>query len=457
MDSDSASQDSDDGRRFRFEATRKDSNSAIDSRRKKSLSPRRHETSRRSRSRENKNRQRHDRSRERQEHHRKRRESRDSKARESSKNARIPEKMMPHSGYRDSSPKYERREPRSLHESKRPSGYSSQDRKYSSERREKYREPKRFSRDLGREKNAQSSSTKPSDFSRSRDQNLVDYGSRKKSRSIEPSKSLVETWKKQDKHPQEYKELNLSDFDIISDTEEITSDESCSRRSYDREKSQISENDKDLKRKVSKNHYERLLKRQATKKRRSSQDSNSWKQINGTGDAEGKPNFLCNEKNNKEPKTNISSEKVWIREDVSDESDPEVANETSWGPALPPKEHDKLASSRSRDTADKKIDETRRILGPELPANFRPCETTHENDIEDTFGPVLPPHLNSRKNTPVSGSEHDDDDGGYVGPLPADHPGMENDMVQHQLEMRARRLKAELAACVSLFSYYTPT
>ncbi|XP_043288110.1 zinc finger CCCH domain-containing protein 13 [Venturia canescens] len=453
MDSDSASQDSDDGRRFRFEATRKDSNSGIDTRRKKSLSPRRQEPARRSRSREHKNRQRHDRSRERQEQHRKRREFRDSGGRESSKNSRTLDRLVPHSAHRSSSPKYDRRESRN-YENKRSREYSSQDRKDSSERRDRHRDSKRFSRDRSRDRNSQSSSTKTNDFPRSRDHNCEDSGSSKKSRSIEPGKSSEDNPAKRESNAQEYKELNLSDFDIISDTEEITSDESSSRRSRDREKSQTSENDDDLKRKVSKHHYERLLKRQATKRRRSSEDLNCPKQINGTGEPSEVPNFSLNDKRIKDPKMDISTEKIGSREDLAYESDGEVVDELSWGPALPPnKERDEKAS-RSRDSptfqsSDKKVEKNARILGPELPLNFRPCDHSNDEETEDTFGPVLPPHLSSRKNIEEdkaadSASEDNDD---YVGPLPMDHPAMENDMVQHQLEMRARRLKAELAAC----------
>ncbi|XP_043787336.1 putative uncharacterized protein DDB_G0282499 [Apis laboriosa] len=144
---------------------------------------------------------------------------------------------------------------------------------------------------------------------------------------------------------------------------------------------------------------------------------------------------------------------------------------TTYGPALPPQ----LKTDPSNN-----MESNKDFIGPCLPKNNarninEKIEKDTVNNISrdniiqddvsylDIFGPALPPHLLKQKynddmNTKIIGPilpntamlfhnyeinqiESEDEDG--IGPLPANHPALENNFVYKQLEQRAQQIKNE--------------
>lgn len=145
---------------------------------------------------------------------------------------------------------------------------------------------------------------------------------------------------------------------------------------------------------------------------------------------------------------------------------------TTYGPALPPQLKTDLSNN---------IESNKDFIGPCLPKNDaqninEKIEKETVNNIsqdnimeEDVsyldivFGPALPPHLLKQKynddmNTKIIGPilpnsamlfhnheinqiESEDEDG--IGPLPVNHPALENNFVYKQLEQRAQQIKNE--------------
>lgn len=144
---------------------------------------------------------------------------------------------------------------------------------------------------------------------------------------------------------------------------------------------------------------------------------------------------------------------------------------TTYGPALPPQ----LKTDPSNN-----MESNKDFIGPCLPKNNarninEKIEKDTINNISqdniiqddvsylDIFGPALPPHLLKQKynddmNTKIIGPilpntamlfhnyeinqiESEDEDG--IGPLPANHPALENNFVYKQLEQRAQQIKNE--------------
>lgn len=145
---------------------------------------------------------------------------------------------------------------------------------------------------------------------------------------------------------------------------------------------------------------------------------------------------------------------------------------TTYGPALPPQ----LITDPSNN-----MESNKDFIGPCLPKNdVRNINEKIEKDTENNisrdnimqeddsyldivFGPALPPHLLKQKynddiNTKIIGPilpntamlfhnyeinqiESEDEDG--IGPLPANHPALENNFVYKQLEQRAQQIKNE--------------
>lgn len=163
--------------------------------------------------------------------------------------------------------------------------------------------------------------------------------------------------------------------------------------------------------------------------------------------------------NNKNKNCTEVNKKLDISKNYNNADDDD--NDDSYGPILPPNINEKIP--------DKKI------IGPYLPECFKKQieenisknndddDDDEKEEEEDTFGPALPPHLASKncealvQELPVkmdisdsvkdvkNYEEDDEDDDGCIGPLPVNHPALQDDLVQQQLEYRARMIKRELA------------
>ncbi|XP_063993536.1 GPALPP motifs-containing protein 1 [Diachasmimorpha longicaudata] len=435
MDSDSESQDSDDGRRFRFEATRKDSTAPLHTYRRDTSS--------------HTNASRHCRTRSRDRTRHPRGEYRDSPA-------STIERTTDRSHYDEPRSSKERKTASTDSGRKRESGSKNRDIKKShktsrdTERRNsscrddrvlKHRDDKRkHSRDRNRETK---SSGKLRKYSRDRDQ------LRRREKSGESKKSSYEKIVSLDKEKtnnfgdklsedkpdsQDCKDLNLSDFDIVSDTEG-NSDNSTSTA--------IESGNGEIERRNCKGPVNDKVKLRSDDKSSGSYLSNpddfsdfllastSAKTItaddsdiqNSKHDETG----FANSNGKKEPQTTANK-----YEDIDEEM---------YGPALPP-------------TIEGNSGTKLRIIGPTLPDYLTNTSTHHVPDEEDkTFGPALPENLgkfegSSGRSDRSAGearlAEGDDEDGS-IGPLPADHPTLQYDFVQKQLEYRAQLIKRELA------------
>ena len=492
MDSDSESQDSDEGRRFRFEATRKDSSSSLQSRKRRSEPSRSsiRRTRSRSRDRMSKNRRESDRSR--QVPKKESRGSLDSKRISRERDTKHSSKDINDSSRSNSRHSRESKNSSNHKEFNRESP-SRNSRKTSRVRsREREREVNKFrdrNRRHSRERSHQGSRPKVSESVRNREEISKTEPLRKLSRRenekivkdaekiVGESDSNSRPSSPTERH--ECKDLNLSDFDIVSDTEENSSDNSSSRqRSVESVRHSM---DAGIKRRVSKQQYERLLKRQAVKKRRHLEELQKVKTANGdelpgtsNNNRSAVSDFLLGQ--NAVASTAINARQcdgeVGRIDDV--ETEPIDSDSDTYGPVLPPKSEDCDEEISGMEEEKKEEEKGTRIIGPTLPAHFRRTAGKEEGEEEgeDTFGPALPPHLTQQREDeedtvvgPVlveelkkqgnleeilSESDGDDD---FMGPLPVDHPALENDPVQQQLERRARRLKAELAACVSSFFF----
>lgn len=436
MDSDSESQDSDEGRRFRFEATRKDPITALQSRRK-DISPYSNSLRRRARSREHarytrrEDKKTSDSTKERtndRNNHEERRSSKDQKSgssdskrnkgvrnknRESEKTYEVSRDVQK----RDSSCRDAR-----ILKNRDEKRKRSHDRSWENKSRDKYRKyPREKERLNQRHKSSQRQNPCEEEI-----------GNHNKAKRPELLKKDI-----QEMHdPQDCKDLNLSDFDIVSDTEENSDNIDEAIESTNDEIEGRDRNSKENDKVTFRND-----------------DKSPGSYFSNPDDVS---DFLLASTSAKSISTNNSNtplckhDKAGLKKlDLERESEKAVdkydeIDEKNYGPALPPSVKTKSCDSL-------------KIIGPCLPEYLKKFGDT--NDEEDNqFGPALPPHL-QKKEDATTGSAFldatetatvvDEDEEGVVGPLPADHPALKDDLVQQQLEYRAQLIKRELAEIVS--------
>ncbi|XP_044018885.1 uncharacterized protein DDB_G0287625 isoform X2 [Aphidius gifuensis] len=473
MDTDSESQDSDDGRRFRFETTRKDATTAALQARKRNVgsSPPPRDNLRRSRSRDrpryerkddnrrqdyrgnnydDNNRRNQKEQRNRDDDQRKKDDNyryRDNKNYSSSKdprestNSRDSRELLNRdsreSTNRDSRSRDLRESKNSRDDNKRK---RSRERNRDLKNRDKYRrysrERERSNRDSIRQDEQQQKSIKETNTEELTSDNINIKTTAKTSRGeFKEQINSEETDKVINSPPQNGDHVNDIDDDDVDDDDNDDND------NHDDEKSPNLDN--------SNNHdiSDFLLASTSAKSSCSYNDDDD----NDNNDNHDDNNRLINNKNK-------NCTEVIKKLDISKNNNDDDADEDSYGPILPPSINEKVPEKK--------------IIGPCLPECFK--KQIEENIIknenddddeeeEDTFGPALPPHLAS-KNCQVLEQElavkmdisdsvkdvkncedNDDDDDGCIGPLPANHPALQDDLVQQQLEYRARMIKRELA------------
>lgn len=548
MDSDSESQDSDDGRRFRFEATRKDNVQPEPKFGKLSKSNSEHKSSyddaeykdRKERSKYESSRREHRYSKERDvdnkdlkhsakysKHTHESRNSRreDSKDYRNSRDASVDSKSSASSSKRKTSDsKRHRNRDRSEHRKHRSQERShnrngddrSQNDKYKNKSHEKY---KHHSRDKSRDRSYQPHKTKSSDHSRFRgesekydshkkvstkesiDQHLPEFSSpknggqcRSDSEPLAKKDSSVES--------QECKELDLSEFDVLSETDENLSDDSdtkvkCSSSRYKTK----------TKKRNTNNEYENSTKKQAIESEYSegspkvnarkndllygSSNNNSGAISDSTSPVlteitDDRRNNVGekSERKSREKDVDVTSkeensgslERTSLRINTYDSpeaTDNFVAKGSSaYGPALPPQLiADPFINIKSVKSTT--------FIGPCLPENdarnapeifegdaagsSNQINLSEDEDPDMIFGPALPPHLLDKKcsdkiemkiigptlTNVTKSSENDEteqadsDNEDAIGPLPADHPLLKSNYVYRQLEQRAQQIKSE--------------
>ncbi|XP_076246476.1 uncharacterized protein LOC143186654 [Calliopsis andreniformis] len=550
MDSDSESQDSDDGRRFRFEATRKDNVQPESKLGKPSRSNSEHKSAyedidhkdRKDRSKYESSRREHRSSKERDvdnrdlkhsakyskyahESRNSRRE--DSKDYRNARDASVDAKGSALSSKRKTSDSKRRRNhDRSEHRKHRSQERShnrngddrSQNDKYKNKSHEKY---KHYSRDKSRDRSYQSHKTKSSDHGRFRgdserhdshkkasskedvDQHLPEFSLSKNGGQCR-SDNESSTKKDSSVESQGCKELDLSEFDVLSETDENLSDDSdtkvkCLPSRHCKTKT---------KKRNANNEYENSTKKQAIESEYSegslkvnarkndllygSSNNNSGAISDSTSpvlteitedhrDNVGeRSEHISREKaadvTSKEE--NLSSlEKTSLRPNTRDSPEGTdlftAENNSTYGPALPPQ----LIADPF--TNIKSVKSTT-FIGPCLPENdvqnvterFEGDATSSSNqnnlseeDPEMVFGPALPPHLLGKKCTEkemkiigptlpsvTKSSDNDEpeqadsDNEDAIGPLPADHPALKSNYVYRQLEQRAQQIKSKQIA-----------
>ncbi|CAK9832122.1 GPALPP motifs-containing protein 1 [Anthophora retusa] len=539
MDSDSESQDSDEGRRFRFEATRKDNVHPDSKLEKLSRSKSEQESSynsidhedKKDKSKHNCSRGEHRLSKERDVDNRDLKystkyskhslESKNSR-REDNKDHRSVRDVSSDTKYKTRDTKRHKNRDRNEHRNNRSQERSrsrnendrSQNEKHRNKPHEKYKHHTRDksyqsykmrSLDHGKFRGESERHNTHKKLSTKEDegQRLQEYPSPK---SIGQSHSGNELLTKKDfsVESQEYNELNLSEFDILSETDENMSDSSDvkSKNSYSRQHN--------TKKRHLSNEYENSSKKQAIEMKPvegspkvnarkndalyGSSNNNSGTISDSSLDTtspiltESRQNTV--DSNNKEEnltstvKTSLhlnNCDTVKATDIAISSSHMHVKVNTTYGPVLPPQ----LATNSSNDT---KSEGDTHFIGPclpkndaqeisekkneeDTPSNINPTDAVQQDSALDSdiiFGPALPPHLlkqkcnNDETNTKIIGptfpnntqsfnnnevnpaeSENEDEDEDGIGPLPANHPALESNHVYKQLEQRAQRIKSE--------------
>ncbi|XP_043521099.1 uncharacterized protein LOC122534488 [Frieseomelitta varia] len=537
MDSDSESQDSDDGRRFRFEATRKD-NVQLDAKLGK-LSRSRSKSEHESGYNDTEHKDKKDKSKRHcNKEHKFSKEldsdndfkhcTKHSKHSVESKNSKH-EDDDDHKNVRDAGSDAKSTTLSSKHKTKYAERHKSRSRnehrsnksqercrsrnendKHRNKSHEKY---KHSIRDRSRDKNYQPYKTRSEEHGKFRGESerhnthkkmlvredegqcLEEYSS---SKNVEQGHNDNESPTKRDLsvENQEYKdELNLSEFDILSETDENTSD--CSDI---KDKNSLSQqHNKKSKKRNFNNECDNLPKKQAKQiepmegslkvnARKNNMLYGSSNNNSGTiSDSslgttspiltESRKNIV--DLNSKEESLNFT-EQTSLHPDNYDSakatdvhlSETCIEKCTTYGPALPPQLT--VDSSISMES-----DEDVHFIGPCLSKNDAQDtsartekDTLHsinqdnimQNDTDVVFGPALPPHLlkqkyNNETNTKIMGPtlpntitlfndnevnqiESEDEDEG-IGPLPVNHPALDSNYVQRQLEQRAQLIKNE--------------
>ncbi|XP_053980294.1 serine/threonine-protein kinase prpf4B [Hylaeus volcanicus] len=550
MDSDSESQDSDDGRRFRFEATRKDNvhpeaklgkhsrsksdckSSYNDAEYRDRKEKSKHDSSRREH-RSSKEQDATDRdlkhSGKYSKHSHESRSSRreDGKDYRSTRDVSIDSKSSAVSSkrktrdakrYRDQD-RGEHRKHRSQERShSRTEDDRSQNDKYRNKSHEKY---KRHSRDRSRDRSYQSHKPRSSDHGRFRgelerhnshkrakedaDQRLQELSSPKNAEQGRTDNELL-TKRNLSMESQEYKELDLSEFDVLSETDENLSDGSdvgnkCSLSRHHKAKTKKRNSNDECENSTKKQAIESEHSEGSPKVNERKNDMSSGSSNNNPGavsdSALGSASPILTEIT--EDSTNIvderckpelmnlnseegnfsSTEKASLR--VSNCDSPKVTDvsaveeDSSYGPSLPPP---LIADSSSNAKPVKATN----FIGPCLPeidaqdlTERSDVDTTSGNDqivlsredsdgdADITFGPALPPHLiqqacSDETKTKIIGpalsnfakfednketEQAESENEDAIGPLPVDHPALRTSNVYKQLEQRAQQIKNE--------------
>uniref|UniRef100_A0A0C9R9S4 K1704_1 protein n=1 Tax=Fopius arisanus TaxID=64838 RepID=A0A0C9R9S4_9HYME len=231
---------------------------------------------------------------------------------------------------------------------------------------------------------------------------------------------------------QDCKDLNLSDFDIVSDTEENLgkSEEIIEPENYQM-----------------KNRHRNETNNQKVKLRNGDESSGSYL---------SNPDEISDFVLTPTPTKTVSAiyhDKLLCKNEEAGfpnlnpkESDQDVNKHDNivkkiYGPALPPSVESlkcnalknippNLSSHLKNSVIHDDNDKADNTFGPHLPQHFRKSEKiTDDNDLQDA----------------TSAETTEDDDDGFVGPLPTDHPRLKDDFVQQQLQYRAQLLKKQLA------------
>ncbi|KAK0180197.1 hypothetical protein PV327_005866 [Microctonus hyperodae] len=478
MDSDSESQDSDEGRRFRFEATRKITSDNIHDKGRKPESFKPYEHDRRSRSRDRSSRR--ERKDERSSNERVRKEGTSSRDDvRGSKDRKSLLKDEPRrfrddefTRHRDRDIKYIHKEPRDCllrHDSR------SRDRRESKSRDDKPQTMRRRSPEKSYDKAPRY------DF-KCRDRREKHYS---RERSCQRERSRDDNNKKVDvaADSQECKDLNLSDFDIVSDTDG-DSDTSIDHNGLSENKSNRQICDVTRINTVDEHEAKVKNRRNGDKSSRPSNSNHDAHALSDLllGNASTSASPTCSYSNSLNERKYIRKYCTELDDHVAKDKDNDNAddynvtkidNDTnevfSYGPQLPPSENEILQKKLNKELIQP------RIIGPSLPNEYRKYISPDDNengmnDEEDTFGPALPPHLQNTKSEVLkivetfssnksrddnndrmdidnilADDEDDIDDFEAIGPLPVDHPGIKSDRIQQQLEYRARLIKEELA------------
>ncbi|XP_076752203.1 uncharacterized protein LOC143424182 [Xylocopa sonorina] len=538
MDSDSESQDSDDGRRFRFEATRKD-NVHMDA--KLGKLPRSRSGSgqglchnnttyedKKDKSKYDCNRGEHRLSKERDVNDKdlkystkytKNLRREDGKDQRNERDISSDSKSAPLSSkHKTRDTKRHKNRDRTEHRSNRSQDRCrsrnendrSQNEKHRNRSREKY---KHHACDRSREKSYQSYKMKSSEHDKLRGETerytahkktstkddeehrqLQEYPSSKNIEQRHSGNELLRIKRDISAESQEHKELNLSEFDILSETDENMSDSS----EHTKNKSSLSRqcNMKTKKRNLN-NEYESTSKKQVTeivpmdgspKVNAGKNDEFYGSSNNNSGTISdstlGTASPILTESrkdtadlNSKEENFN-STEQISFNlnnygsvktTDVAVFSSHMYAGKTkTYGPALPPQfvndsfdntELNKdIPKNDAEDTSDKIKKETLNSINPD-----RITQNDFALDSDIIFGPALPPHLlkqksNDETNTKVIGPavphiiesfnnnevDQTESEGEHgIGPLPANHPSLGSNSVYRQLEQRAQQFKTE--------------
>ncbi|XP_043472478.1 myb-like protein X [Leptopilina heterotoma] len=538
MESDSESQDSDDGRRFRFEATRKDATTISHSKYRDSPYSSRQEQQSRSPGPSDRNRKDSDkflsRGRDSRSRYDSPRDSKDRRDRHSfqkylkdSKDAHD-SKHLKHRDERDykSSSVQREREDRDQGETK--DLRDSKDRKDAKSSRSNEKDSKslresRSSRDDSRKRSRDRSRSDRS----SSDRHKLKYHEKQKTHSkdklLKDERILGKNEKTTTKVSMEIKidenlskvskdsacrEFNISDFEIVSDLEEFSSD--CSNISSQDNKSKLKKRNLNSKQDSIEGQTERKKHRlddlQKVNPRNgnhsaSSSNNNPSAFSDFTLDSSSKKfqvedektanrlllesNTLRDSSYSDKPIKSNEREKSpgFSNEDINQESTSRkiVKEKRIIGPTMPSSSHkstnledDNLSSnkwekkSKSKKHEDEELLEEpfrKRTIGPSLPPHLSSKQSESDEDDDDddeVYGPVLPSHLTNKdkmhskgkiygptlpselKTDCVSAESDDDDDDDVIGPLPADHSAHKTSIVQQSLELRAQRLQYEL-------------
>lgn len=506
MDSDSESQDSDDGRRFRFEATRKDSVAPVNTTdRTKTL--KKHKSSHSENYRDRKERPKHESS--------SKTDDKDLRhstkhSKHESRNSRQEDSKNSHKDYRESRsgfatndrgsrnsnggdarerPRDSKRQldrDRSVHRPQRSREHS-YERNYHDERassdkhRSRYHERhKHRSRDRSRDRSHQSSRVKSSnddhrsreDHGRSHDssrkisvkenrsQNSRDYSSPKnieRERSHSETRSSENTKKDSSIEAQDCKDLDLSQFDVLSETDENMSDGQDSEsqtssphlhkiklKGHDsaiRSESRATKRENDDGASESKRREELKVKRRSCDPASSSSNNNPSAVSDSLFGSASYATLLVT----REIRMDSEREKSEYREEermlTCDSVEPSSSREiysrsnassgetqllernmdqtgSTYGPLLPPRftsnasDGDKLESETSNIFDENKINDeidgkNMNFIGPHLPPPLNDRPSVEREDAADAitstaeadaiFGPALPPHLLQRK------------------------------------------------------------
>ncbi|XP_014471657.1 PREDICTED: uncharacterized protein C2orf16 [Dinoponera quadriceps] len=540
MDSDSESQDSDEGRRFRFEATRKEPVAPVD-RSGRGKSPRKRPSKHKS-SRCDDSRYCHRERKERSKHESRKTDDKDlrhligkhawSGRQEDGKNS--------HKDHRDASagsrhssgdarPRDSKRQSdRSVHRAQRSREHSyerNHEERASSDKRRCTRERHKH---RSRERSHQSAKAKPSDWPSREDHGKPDSGRKlsvkenrsQNSRNHSSPKSaardgptfLVAAAEDAKKEPsladaQDCEELDLSQFDVLSETDENTSDGPTDSRCP-----RLSSRHRD-----SGGDREPPKKRARTERRagrkvnaRSDDDDDDDEPSTASAASNNNPSAVSDSslvpaatipektgdaradsarETHREPASTTLARGDAARLGEKDSRHPAVAasgetrsservverSEPQTGPLpTPPEVTSRTTFGQLETSSPRRLERNadgagdgegtsrRAIIGPCLPPAVEPRANDRREAVEDeeaAFGPALPPHLLQRMRDnesqdgiigPVlpdcakkASPEADSDDECAIGPLPEDHPALRNSRVHQQLDLRARTIKYE--------------